>query len=72
MRPTFAAGILLLVLGGLPLAASGHLGQIGGLSGALKKASDVHDLQVTDAEELELGATVSEKSSRMCAPPLMR
>ena len=61
MHTPFAAGILLLVLGGLPLAASGHLGQIGGLSGALKKASDVHDLQVTDAEELELGATVSEK-----------
>jgi beta-barrel assembly-enhancing protease len=58
-----AAGItiLVLVLGGPLPAAAEQLGQIGGITGAVKKANDVRDLQVTDAEEQQLGAAVSEK-----------
>lgn len=44
-----------------PSPADGQLGQIGkGLSIA-KKANDVRDLQMTDAEEQELGAAVSDR-----------
>jgi predicted Zn-dependent protease len=45
------------------LAASGgdQLGSIGKIGGAVKKANEVRDIQVTDAEEQQLGAAVSEK-----------
>jgi predicted Zn-dependent protease len=55
------AGLALLVLGGAAPAATEQLGQIGGITGAVKKANDLRDLQVTDAEEQQLGAAVSEK-----------
>lgn len=35
--------------------------QLGGLSGAIKKAQQFRDLQITDAEEQEIGAAVSER-----------
>jgi beta-barrel assembly-enhancing protease len=35
--------------------------QLGGLSGALKRAEQFRELQITDAEERELGALVSQK-----------
>lgn len=40
---------------------SGQLGQIGKGVSIAKKANDVRDLQMTDAEEAELGAAVSER-----------
>jgi hypothetical protein len=36
-------------------------GQIGGIGSVLKKANDVRELQVSDKEEAQLGAAVSEK-----------
>ena len=62
MRRCAAAGITILVLGGPLPATAEQLGQIGGITGAVKKANDLRDLQVTDAEEQQLGAAVSEKS----------
>ena len=60
-RLSVIAGITVLVLGG-PLPAAGEqLGQIGKIGGAVKKANEVRDLQVTDAEEQQLGAAVSER-----------
>lgn len=54
-----AAGLL---LGTASSAGAGEqLGQIGRIEGAMKKASDVRDLQMTDAEEQQLGAAVSER-----------
>lgn len=44
-----------------PLAAAEQLGQIGKIGGAVKKANDLRDLQVTEAEEAKLGAEVSER-----------
>ena len=41
--------------------APGQLGQIGKGVSIAKKANDVRDLQMTDAEEAELGAAVSER-----------
>jgi beta-barrel assembly-enhancing protease len=61
MRRCAAAGITILVLGGPLPATAEQLGQIGGITGAVKKANDLRDLQVTDAEEQQLGAAVSEK-----------
>jgi Peptidase family M48 len=61
MHRCAAAGITVLILGGPPPAAGEQLGQIGGITGAVKKANDVRDLQVTEAEEQQLGAAVSEK-----------
>ena len=62
MMRTFAvAAITLLALGGPTPAASGQLGQIGGITGAVKRANDVRELQVTDAEEAQLGTAVSER-----------
>lgn len=62
MRPSLAAAVTLLVFGGSATAAAGdQLGQIGKIGGAVKKANDVRDLQVTDAEEVKLGAGVSER-----------
>jgi predicted Zn-dependent protease len=60
-RTTVVAGVTLALMGG-PVGASGEqLGQIGKVAGAVKKANDVRDLQVTDAEEQQLGAAVSER-----------
>jgi predicted Zn-dependent protease len=54
--------LLLTLIAGLtaPVVADdgGQLGQIGG---AVKRVQQVRDLQVTEAEEQQLGATVSEK-----------
>jgi beta-barrel assembly-enhancing protease len=61
MHRCAAAGITVLMLSGPPPAAGEQLGQIGGITGAVKKANDVRDLQVTEAEEQQLGAAVSEK-----------
>ena len=47
-----------------PAVAEGEGGQIGGISkgiGIAKKANDVRELQMTDAEEATLGANVSER-----------
>jgi predicted Zn-dependent protease len=49
------------VLAAPPAAAGDQLGQIGKIGGAVKKANEVRDLQVTDAEEATLGAEVSER-----------
>jgi beta-barrel assembly-enhancing protease len=61
MRRSFATAVTLLVLGGTAPYAAGDPGQLGGISGALKKASDLRDLQVTDADEQQLGLAVSER-----------
>jgi hypothetical protein len=61
MHRCAAAGITVLILGGPPPAAGEQLGQIGGITGAVKRANEVRDLQVTEAEEQQLGAAVSEK-----------
>jgi predicted Zn-dependent protease len=60
-RTSVIAGIALVMLGGPALAAGEQLGQIGKIGGAVKKANEVRDLQVTDAEEQQLGAGVSER-----------
>jgi predicted Zn-dependent protease len=53
---------LTLLLFGSPLLAGGEqLGSLGKIGGAVKKANDVRDLQMTDAEEQTLGQQVSEK-----------
>ncbi|MEZ5286558.1 MAG: M48 family metalloprotease [Vicinamibacterales bacterium] len=44
-----------------PAAGARQLGQIGKIGGAVKKANDLRDLQVTEQEEQQLGAAVSEK-----------
>lgn len=50
-----------LVLGGQGVARAEDAGQIGGIGGALKRAKQFKDLQMTDEEEQLLGAAVSEK-----------
>lgn len=64
---TIRAAILCVGLTSLvavPAGAGGEDGQLGGLGkigSAVKKANDVRELQVTDTEEQELGAAVSER-----------
>ena len=60
-RAFVLTGVSILMLGGLSPAGAGPAEQLGGLSGALKKANDVRDLQVSDADEQVLGAAVSEQ-----------
>jgi beta-barrel assembly-enhancing protease len=43
------------------IAAADQLGGLGRLGGAVKKANEIRDLSVTDAEEQTLGAGVSER-----------
>ena len=61
MMRTPLVGLTVLVLGTTPVAGREQLGQIGKVGGAVKKANDVRDLQMTDAEEQQLGQAVSEK-----------
>lgn len=58
---SLVAGVAVVVLAAPAVAAADQLGQIGKVTGAVKKANDVRDLQVTEAEEQQLGAAVSEK-----------
>jgi beta-barrel assembly-enhancing protease len=61
MTRTPLIGLTIALLAG-PVAAGGEqLGQIGKIGGAVKKANDVRDLQMTDAEEQTLGQEVSER-----------
>jgi len=60
MRTT--ALVVMAVLGaGWSTVEAGQLGQIGKGVSIAKKANEVRDLQMTDAEEQELGAAVSER-----------
>jgi len=52
---TFTLGVALAVT---PAASAGQLGKLGG---ALKRANQVRDVQMTDAEEAQLGAEVSQR-----------
>jgi len=60
-RTTVVAGMTLALLGGPGVVSGDQLGQIGKVTGAVKKANEVRDLQVTDAEEQQLGLAVSER-----------
>jgi len=62
MRTPAIALAAALLLGTAVTARGGdQLGSLGKIGGAVKKASDVRDIQFTDAEEQQLGAAVSEK-----------
>lgn len=61
MRTSLATAVTLLLVGASAPHAAGDPGQLGGISGALKKANDVRDLQISDADEAKLGAEVSER-----------
>ena len=61
MMRTPLVGLTILVLGTAAVAGREQLGQIGKIGSAVKKASDVRDLQMTDAEEQQLGQAVSAK-----------
>jgi predicted Zn-dependent protease len=61
MMRTPLVGLTILVLGTAAVAGREQLGQIGKIGGAVKKANEVRDLQMTDAEEQQLGQAVSEK-----------
>lgn len=50
-----------MVAGSASAALADEAGQIGGIGGALKRAKQFRDLQMTDEEEQKLGAAVSEK-----------
>ena len=52
---TFTLGVALTVT---PVASAEQLGRLGG---ALKKANQLRDIQMTDAEEAQLGAEVSQR-----------
>jgi predicted Zn-dependent protease len=53
-------GAVLAALAVMVFAAPAYA-QLGGLSGAIKRAGQFRDLQITDAEERELGSLVSQK-----------
>jgi predicted Zn-dependent protease len=53
--------VVILAIGSTASADRAQLGQIGKIGGAVKKANDVRELQVTDAEEQQLGQAVSAK-----------
>jgi beta-barrel assembly-enhancing protease len=59
-RQALLAGILgaSLAVSPVPAAADGQLGKLGG---ALKRANQLRDVQMTDAEEAQLGAEVSQR-----------
>src|SRR5918994_2102886 len=57
-RQTCTAFVLAIVFIAPAFADEGQLGKIGG---AVKRAQQFKELQITDAEEQELGASVSEK-----------
>jgi predicted Zn-dependent protease len=61
MMRTPLISLTILLLGSPAIAGREQLGQIGKIGGAVKKASDVRDLQMTDAEEQTLGREVSER-----------
>ncbi len=60
MRRTAILGVILAAVAAGP-AVAGPDGQLGRIGGAVKKANDLRELQVTDAEEQALGAAVSER-----------
>jgi predicted Zn-dependent protease len=60
-RAVVVTAVSILMFGGLSPAGAGPAEQLGGLSGAMKKASDVRDLQMSEADEQLLGESVSEQ-----------
>jgi len=60
IRPALIS-VAILAIGSTASADRAQLGQIGKIGGAVKKANDVRELQVTDAEEQQLGQAVSTK-----------
>ena len=60
IRPALIS-LVILASGTSASADRAQLGQIGKIGGAVKKANDVRELQVTDAEEQQLGQAVSTK-----------
>jgi predicted Zn-dependent protease len=60
IRPALIS-LVILAIGTTASADRAQLGQIGKIGGAVKKANDVRELQVTDAEEQQLGQAVSTK-----------
>ena len=61
MKRRVAAVAVLLTFSLAPLAAGDQLGQIGKGVSIAKKANDVRELAMTEAEEQQLGANVSER-----------
>ena len=63
MMRTPASVLAATLLLGATLTANGgeQLGSIGKIGGAVQKANEVRDIQVSEAEEQQLGAAVSEK-----------
>ena len=63
MMRTSASVLAAALLLGATLTADGgeQLGSIGKIGGAVQKANEVRDIQVSEAEEQQLGAAVSEK-----------
>ncbi len=59
MKRHFAAALVLAAA--IPASPSADTGQLGQIGGAVKRAQQVRDLQVTDAEEVEIGAAVSQR-----------
>lgn len=60
-RTSIVAGVSAVLLGVALPASSEQLGQIGKIGSAVQKANEVRDLQMTDAEEQQLGQAVSAK-----------
>lgn len=58
-RTSIVAGVSAVLLGVALPASSEQLGQIGKIGSAVQKANEVRDLQMTDAEEQQLGQAVS-------------
>lgn len=58
-RTFIVAGVSVVLLGVALPASSEQLGQIGKIGSAVQKANEVRDLQMTDAEEQQLGQAVS-------------
>ncbi|HQZ39131.1 MAG TPA: M48 family metalloprotease [Vicinamibacterales bacterium] len=63
MKRQSLVGCAVVALLGLtiPAHAGRQLGQLGKIGGAVKKVNDLRELQVTDQEEAQLGAAVSER-----------
>ena len=59
--PVIGTAVAALLLLTTPTRAAGQLGQIGKVGDAVKKANDLRDLQMTEQEEQQLGAAVSER-----------
>ena len=62
MKRTISTVMVLAAAMAVPAMAEDR-GQLGQIGGAAKRAQQVRELQVTDAEEQQLGASVSERGN---------